>query len=216
MDQILFSANENGDVLLHIPDEQRDLVTNLIERVFLKEKDGQIELGQISIPCSAWIIEQLNELNDGWVFLNGTICPVYFTGYELDSESNFHFYGLIPIRRNDDLEVLFSEIKRNSLSNNVEAEIIFSQTIYDERGSWICDRISPISEFNNGDRLEIVVPQFDKNMDIIDFVSLSTIDYGQSGLTLTWEIFEDNPDLDILTTYCMEDIFGNQYPFEIE
>jgi len=188
---------KGDDFVLSLSEDDWNLVTSILQRVFLDDGGGYIDLGSDAMYTFDADGDLLIEFDNTWVALDGElIC--FYTHTEEWGDDFWFTYGVAPV-----------------MYNNREAEIVIRWDDHNPYGYVLGWRYTldgsgsqrGLFGFENGMRFEIICDYYTYDGDFLG-------QYYWGGLTINGPItvsYEDVGDADVLVYYELFDIYRNTY-----
>lgn len=203
IDQSLLVPSEKDDAyVLHLPDEQWELVQNIALNVFLDDGEGYIDLGMDNTYTWDEELDLVMDYDHTWISLNGQIVSYYFLDETRSDDGSYEINGRVPALLNGERVELMLQFT----DANPYGSVLGAKRIYDaEETEQLAKGLIPLE---SGDTLDFLCDYYDYEGAYRDSYMLG------EPLVVDGEIEIYNVDVGeapCLVSYCLSDLYNNRY-----
>ena len=195
---------KNGGYVLHLEQDQWDIVSSVQLNVFIDDGEGYIDLGMDNVYRFDDDGDLMIEYDRTWLAFNGQVVPYYMISHVVDGDS-YTITGRVPARLNGEL-VYVIVVFDNETEENENGYVAGARYIYEDYETDTLGR--GLIEIKSGDKLEFICDYYRYDgtyegsyvlgdvMTVTDKIVISNVSVGSS---------------DCVVTYCLTDIYGNEF-----
>ncbi len=205
-------TEKDGEYVLELSKEKWALVKSVQINVFAKEGDHYVDLGMDNADIHDAVGDGMRnadgdlriKFDNTWMTLNGQPVAYYFMQAVEDSK-NWAEIGYVPILLNGERYYLFI-VFDNEIKAHEDGYVAGVQPVYDE--SEVPTLAKGFIQLKQGDKIDILFDCYDE-----DGSYQASYKYGKQitvGTKLTVGYMELG-DLECDVTYCLTDIYGNEF-----
>ncbi len=199
----LVITQKNGQRVLALPDNQRELIQEMEMNVFLDDTEGFIELGLNNVYEYKDDGDLIMEYDGKWLGINGQIVSYYMISEDRDAQGNYSIRGRVPAFLNDrlvDIIVVFD-------NENPDGTVLGAQIKYEpetETGTLHKGLI----DIEAGDKIDFLCGYYTYDGEYIDRCILGE----QYTATGDWKVEKLSiAGMKYKMAYRITDIYGNYY-----
>ncbi len=197
---IVWSENDDGQIVMNLTSKEWDLVQNLELNMFYDDGEGFIDLGLDNVYEFDDEGNLIGENDNTWLSINGQPVAYYFMS-DIDDGESYTILGRVPAMLNGtrvDLILSFD-------SENPNGRILGARTDYDEETTETVAR--GLTELKAGDKLDFLCDYYSYNGEYQDSYYLG------EPMTVTDNMLISNTDVGGSTkaTYRITDIYNKHY-----
>lgn len=189
--------NRAGQKLVHLEENEWNLIDNITINMFIDDGEGYLDLGKDNTFEFNNNGDLIIDSDGSWLCVNDHVVSYTFVSDEYVDENNRKIVGYIPAYLNDERV----DLVVNFLNNEPDGIILGARVLYEDNDI----QQKGLIPINDGDEIKFICNYYSYDGQFIDEYQINDSYIVDGEL----KVYNINLDNDYLFSYCLRDIYGN-------